>query len=110
VAIGEQQPAEMAARNLTSLFDLMLEGDVLIQATLRGIDPDQPHALLERIADAGAVDAWFGYVEGRAGEPRRAVLSVVAPGTLQAEMVDILRAERPVRILISPVFAAPTNA
>jgi uncharacterized protein (TIGR00299 family) protein len=110
VAIGEEQPAGLTARSGTSLFDLMLEGDVLIQATLRGADPDQPDTLLERLADGGAVDAWFGYVEGRAGEPRRVVLSVVAPGKLQADMVEVLRSERPVRILISPVFAAPTNA
>jgi pyridinium-3,5-bisthiocarboxylic acid mononucleotide nickel chelatase len=109
VAIGEEQPAGMTARSWTSLFDLMLEGDVLIQATLRGIDPDHPDSLLNRLADAGAVDAWFGYVEGRAGESRRVVLSLVAPGNLQADMVEILRSERPVRILISPVFAAPTN-
>jgi pyridinium-3,5-bisthiocarboxylic acid mononucleotide nickel chelatase len=110
VAIGEEQAAGLTARSWTSLSDLMLEGEVLIQATLRDADADRPESLLVRLADAGAVDAWFAHVEGRAGEPRRAVLSVVAPGNLQAEMVEILRSEQPVRILISPVLTAPTNA
>jgi len=37
-------------------------------------------------------------------------LSLVSPGHLQADMVEILRSEQPVRILISPVISAPTNA
>jgi uncharacterized protein (DUF111 family) len=110
VVIGEEQHVGGAAGPQASFADLLLQGDVVIQATFARLSPGEVETLTRRLADAGATDAWLDPGAPDTGpDAARTVLSVTAPGRLHPELVAILRSRQPVRILITPVLVAPTN-
>ena len=110
VVIGEEQHAGATTGSRASFPDLLLQGDVVIQATLPGLSPAEIETVTRQLADAGATDAWLDApVPGTGSDDARTVLSVTAPGRLHADLVAILRSRQPVRILITPVLVAPTN-
>jgi uncharacterized protein (TIGR00299 family) protein len=109
VVVGEEQRAAGgSAPPGTSLQDLISQGEVLVQAWMASEDRGLRDRLLEELALAGALDAWVSSGEGRSGHRARTVLSVLATADLRETVLRILRAGHPDRILVSPVFSAPT--
>lgn len=106
--IGEEQRAAGGVPQGTSLQDLITQGEVLVQAWMGSADRGVCDRLLEELELAGALDAWVAPGEGRAGDRSRTVLSVLATADLRETVLRILRAGHPDRILVSPVFSAPT--
>jgi uncharacterized protein (DUF111 family) len=108
VVIGEEQRAGGGIPAGTTVQDLITQGEILVQAWMGSLDQATSDRLLGELERAGALDAWVAPAEGRTGDRSRAVLSVLATADLRETVLRILRGGHPDRILVSPVFSAPT--
>ena len=88
--------------------ELIAQGEVLVQAWMGSSDRSVCDRLLRELEVAGALDAWVSSGEAQAGDRSRTVLSVLATADLRESVLRILRGGHPDRILVSPVFSAPT--
>jgi uncharacterized protein (TIGR00299 family) protein len=109
VVIGEEQrTAGAGAPPGTTLRELIAQGEVLVQAWMGSPDQRLCDRLLNELEVAGALDAWVSSGEGRGGDHSRTVLSVLSTAEHRETVLRILRGGHPDRILVTPVFSAPT--
>jgi pyridinium-3,5-bisthiocarboxylic acid mononucleotide nickel chelatase len=109
VVIGEEQRAGAGARSAVTLTDLLVQGEVMIHATLDELNPGESGNLIDELTEAGAKDAWIASVVGREGRPQFLV-SAVAPAERRDQVIRRLRESGAGdRVTISPVSTAPTT-
>jgi len=108
VIIGPEEPASArtGARETDSAAPAP---DVLISASIREPGSRDATALIGRLLEAGAEEAWLTPAL-RVGRDGRSIASAVAPADRQAAIVAVLRAENDVGpIRLTPVTPAPSG-
>jgi uncharacterized protein (TIGR00299 family) protein len=109
IMIGNEEPATARGAGDGAAPPMDAPSDVLVSASVPDPGSRGSTALIERLIEAGAVEAWLTPTRG-SGRQSRAIVSAVSPPDRREAVVDVLRAEEGVgRIGWSRVTLAPPD-